>query len=195
MSIKSDWDKSVEGWQSLPIMWKAILLFSLFANISAITSISDTVVEWKSFFRTGIDFYRDMTSPVLAMLNSFFGVTLEQIFIDVLILYGFLCLVFARTISIYRGSWRNILLALAPVGSGFLGSLAYALFAYTEDVRSGFFLFAWFVLIPLVIPFSMLFVLLFDEPARPVAIIYFAQLLFVFLVICIAAAINSGLTA
>ncbi|AUP77449.1 hypothetical protein [Flavivirga eckloniae] len=71
MSLKNDFDEFIADFKKYPLWLKIVLGTSLFISASSITSLSDTIFEWKGFIKDGLDFYRiHISSPLRRVFRS-----------------------------------------------------------------------------------------------------------------------------
>ena len=73
MGLKSDIDEVKTAWSQATPLAKVYLALSLFLSTSAIASLTDTIVQWKGFFRNALAFYHEWINAPLIELFLAFG--------------------------------------------------------------------------------------------------------------------------
>ncbi|KOF40452.1 hypothetical protein ACX07_22520, partial [Vibrio parahaemolyticus] len=86
--IKGDLESIQEAWKKSSVVGKSVYLLSLFLSCSAITSISDKVFGWKGFIQDGVNFYREVSSQVISIINEMFDFSVAQHELDLLVVLG-----------------------------------------------------------------------------------------------------------
>lgn len=66
MGLKSDFDEVLEAWPKYPWILRFWLIISAFTASGAIASLSETVFKWKGFLLDAVVFYRSFLSKPLA---------------------------------------------------------------------------------------------------------------------------------
>lgn len=66
MGLKADFDEVVEAWPKYSWMLRLWLILSAFVASGAIASLSETVFKWKGFVLDAVAFYRSFLSEPLA---------------------------------------------------------------------------------------------------------------------------------
>ncbi len=90
MSIKDDFNEAIELWENATLLSKLILSISLFLTFSSVTSLSDSIFEWKGFIRDGVEFYRFWLVSPLANIARKLAINWSPSDIDFLVIQGML---------------------------------------------------------------------------------------------------------
>lgn len=87
MGLSGEIKESIEDWKIKSPLFKVIAIFGLFMAISSITSIADTIFQWKGFIKDGLDFYRNYISkPIGDSFKLLFDLNYTSYAIDYILL-------------------------------------------------------------------------------------------------------------
>ena len=83
MGLKGDFEEISTLWTSAPWRVRLYLVLSGFLATTSIAALSETIVKWKGFFKTGLIFYREnLSTPLQHIAESVSGFSPPKEFAD-----------------------------------------------------------------------------------------------------------------
>ncbi|MDO9333363.1 MAG: hypothetical protein Q7T57_02435 [Dehalococcoidales bacterium] len=84
MGLKGDLDEAVKDWPKSNRLIKAWLVFSVFFSTLQLASLSEAVFKWKGFVLDGVNFYREwFTTPISKATAEFTGFSVAPFAMDI----------------------------------------------------------------------------------------------------------------
>ena len=77
MGIKEDYDGLVKSWGTLPFIWKTLIVSLTFLQVMSIASIADSIRKFRGFLGVGVEFYQNVTAPLVTWL-SYLGLPIPE---------------------------------------------------------------------------------------------------------------------
>jgi hypothetical protein len=104
MGLKSDTDEIKNTWSRASPLVKVYLALSFYLTISAIASLSETIVKWKGFFRDALISYHHFVRGPIRELFFYLKLDLSPVIIDYFVIYTLLISSFLRLLFVERKS-------------------------------------------------------------------------------------------
>ncbi|MBS4052721.1 MAG: hypothetical protein KGZ69_16200 [Methylomonas sp.] len=188
MGLKSDIDEVRIAWPTYPWRLKAWLILSVFLASGSIASLSDVVFRWKGFILEAVLFYRDFVSePFRSLISSLFSLPFTRGQADIVILSAVFVSALMRVFIHSRGIWydaprvNSLLFAFAATVW-----VAFAL-AFGDTNRSIAGPFGAFLVQVLICT------VYYSWRGGATRVLWYVYMLTPFVLVCLLAAVNSGL--
>ena len=186
MGLKADLDEVVDAWHKATWRVRLWLALSLFAASGSIASLSESVAKWKGFFLESLAFYRQYISdPFNSLASTLLGFDLPARLPDAIIMTGLLLSANFR-IAIHRGVSNKSKTTAFGTSLGALCVLIGLLLWEGRNISQS----ALLVAVLIAITYTALQYWHSGGAAR---ILWFAHIVCPFILVGLAAAINSGL--
>ncbi len=193
MALYSDLNEIKQFWKNASLLGRIILLFSTFLAISSITSLSDTIFQWKGFILDGLNFYKAYITTPLSIILSKLDFNLKPTSSDVIIiiLLGLSAQIRKLTLNGYSNFSNKIKIIMI------ITTIFYTIFVVI--------FFAFILSLPLsdtsddIIFLTMTIIFIIYNPIRKKyntqeKLRYYSPIVFAIISVLILAAINIGLT-
>lgn len=202
MSIFSDFNDLKEEWKTQSIVVKTIAILSFFFTISSLSSLSETIFQWKGFILDGIEFYHKYISSPIREVFRFIGIRLSKSTIDVLISFNLFAIPIIRY---FLKSLRKDEEAKSFGEKAALGSISLILFFYlivivlilflTSDkvITSLPWITNYYTILYLIFGVVLITLELFNKRNKSVFLRIYTPVILGIFVILVLAAVNSGL--
>lgn len=106
MGLKSDLAEAMQDWKSTNPVFSVFNILSIFGAVSAITSISETIIKWKGLFKDFLSVYQTYFRDPITELLTHINVHLAKDMVDFLIVMGIVNLAWFR--AMYKGTdWND----------------------------------------------------------------------------------------
>lgn len=102
MGLQGDLEELKQAWPNLPLTFKVFLLVSFILSCFSITSLADSVYEFKGFIREAVTFYQETISPVFTNILSYLGLAVSQAKLDVILFITLVSTSIIRADFLYR---------------------------------------------------------------------------------------------
>ena len=185
MGLKGDFEEIATLWTSAPWRVRLYLALSGFLASTSIAAISDTIVKWKGFFKTGVVFYREnLSAPLQHVAEAVSGLSPPKDFSDYALVQTLVIATALRLIFLSQAHDRKrILWVLAAIATLLLSWLALFLLPRPEKPASP------------VSVYLLCVTLLIGGTKRATRLLALIWLLMPPLLVGLAAAINLGLNS
>lgn len=196
------------AWDATPGLMKYVIVFAVLLNASSLASLSDNIIKWKGFIKAGIEFYRAVLAPLVTMIENLLAIDIPQWRVDFLVAYYIIMLTDLRSLKmIYAISddpkWYN---AIYSVCAYFLVPLGFLLGLNIFLEYGLLTVLALLLLLHIAFPIATLVAMAMDERRgikieagdihfKDGSVMFLVSLASAVLLVCCAAAINTGLRA
>ena len=135
MGFVDDFKRYKYYWENFSTGTKIFLTISFIWQIISLSSISDSIFRFRGFISIIIDFYHDLLSPIIKWLNTIGFETLNQIDVDIIILF----LIFFNAIQIQTSKIIHTLPTALTLLAGIIVIFLYEVTADTVKYFGMFF--------------------------------------------------------
>lgn len=91
MGLKGDIDEALSAWKGASKLFKAWIILSAFIASGSIASLSETIVQWKGFILTMIEFYaNNFRGPIQEIFQKLLAFNVSKTLSDIIVLNALL---------------------------------------------------------------------------------------------------------
>ncbi len=186
VGLKSDFEEVLSVWSRSPWRVRVWLALSLVLASGSIASLSETIAKWKGFILSGLSLYRNsFLLPVRDFLSELFRISIPTELADAIVLCTLLLSANLKLTFSRAGSSTGKEEAIAGAFTLVIFGAAVLIWSSTENVSK--------YLSSLVLAFLIFASLRFYRIGGTTRLLWFTYILAPVFLVCIAAAINSGL--
>jgi len=181
LGLLGDIEELQEFWPNLLWWGKCAVVLMLFLTTGSVTSLSETVFQWRGFILDGMEFYRQwITAPLREIARDLVGLRYTGVQVDIVVLFGLGMGSFARWARYTAYSGIPVII-MAVISIILLGTSSFGV------------LVAYVFIFGFVFTYIVFAIMAFHGGAEQ-RIAFFGPPLFAVAVVLVLGAINAGLT-
>lgn len=177
---------------------KLLLLVFFFLSVSSIASLSDKIIEWKGFFKEGLEFYQLYVRGTIVKLFGFVTIDIPHSLVDLLVISSYYLQVSNESFHVFMlkddgrlsGKFFDSRRLTYYFNLTIFSTLLVLIFRNSDSIVIGY----WtLVILGLTIFSCTLFVLISRRSIRKARLYFLVKIIFPIFLVLILAAINAGL--